>query len=406
MVNMMSNVANNLFNMNMAHEQMAYNSPMNQMRMMIQAGINPNLAASGISGSPASAGLASSAGMAQMPNLGELYGNSANRELNAPLIQAMEKYYNSLEVGQNIDNQVNGDSSVMESRKQIVHEDLRKRIADANISVANATIIEAEADYAGVNAYHNALILFQRHENLVKEFDRIESEIKRNNAQADEAESRVGVNVATARKLNAEAAQQEWLNDYREKNGYDKDDPLWIKYEELMKAGKYDEAEKLLDNAVKVFKNTSEAEAAGNFEGSHPANKAFATVAAYKDELQSRYDDLAAVNHELDEKYKNKELSQDEWNEARKLVLDQMNDVKSKLNTAEKDYKKGLYITGKPTFWQDMAQQAPSVVSDIIQSVVGISVAGKVAGKVAAPKSSGSTIRTYHDTGDWSHISD
>ena len=83
-----------------------------------------------------------------------------------------------------------------------------------------------------------------------------------------------------------------------------------------------------------------------------------------------------------------------------------MNDIKSKQSTAEKDYRKGLYITGKPTFWQDMAQQAPSVLGDVIQSVVGISVAGKVAGKVAAPKLSGSTIRTYHDTGDWSHISD
>lgn len=404
-MNVLGSGLSTLVNYGMMKDQQAYNSPQNQMEMMKAAGINPNAAAQGISGSGAQSGLANAVAP-QMPNLGQLVGQSAQRDLNAPMIEAMTHYYESLKTGQDNDNVVTGDSSVIEARKASYTADLRKRMADASISEANATIIEAEAEYAGENAYNNALILQQKHANMVKEYEEIQSKIKANDAQAAASYSEVGLNEAQARKADADAVEKEWFNKYRDENGYDKDDPLWIKYEELMKAGKYDQAEQLLKDSCTALKTEAEGKAAGNFEGSHPANKAFADVAEYRNELKTRQDDLYEVKRQLYEKFKNKEIDFKQYQESVLILQDQIKDVGNKLSNADKDYRKGLYITGKPTFWQDMAQQLPNLVGDIIGSVTGVAVAGKVAG-AAAGKAAGNvkhTIPTYHNV-NWQNKS-
>lgn len=126
-----------------------YMSPQARMAQMKAAGINPNAAAEGISGSSApqmTAAAPSSAGN----GVGEQLGNSVNTALTADVIRSQaEKNYaeagltKSLDVKQNIENQ-------FVEREHMVW--LNKAVADGEVSRSFANMAKVDEAYKGANA--------------------------------------------------------------------------------------------------------------------------------------------------------------------------------------------------------------------------------------------------------------
>lgn len=253
-------------------------NPQRRMQDMIAAGINPNAAAQGISGSVA--GLASHS--TPMPDLGSTLGNSANSLLQAKLNESVINKNVSETRAQDIENEINEDT--MSDRKEIIRQTASKMKADNRISEANATIAEAYAQYAGSNALNDALIKQQQHSNLVKEWHKLQADIDKIDKDIELEDSEINKNVAasdlmvaqmgtekakqadlyaSARKSNADAQKQEMENKFWIDNGFHSDDPLDVAYRNKIANGKEDEAEEMLNDVVEFTKEVNNASESG-----------------------------------------------------------------------------------------------------------------------------------------------
>lgn len=196
-----------------------YNSPANQMRMMTDAGINPNLAAAGIAGSP-----------------------SNNTSFNRPtdLAGGMLGDYNAQIQKMAVESQASVNESIAD-KNEAEAESIRtntgitkdssaaivaKNFADASLAYSNYRLTDAEYNklkpYAD-NAVEWYKIDFDRLDNEVKirkqELENLRQELKNLKKNYDQMVSEIGKNQADARLSNAKAALDEQEYQVRESLG-------------------------------------------------------------------------------------------------------------------------------------------------------------------------------------------
>lgn len=196
-LNLLGQHFQNKHQMEMWEKNNEYNSPQAMMERMKAAGINPNAAAQGISGAP-SAGAATMPQAAQAPDLssiGNAIGNSVNNALSAQAqkaqidnVKANTDYLRSQTAGQDIENQYTP------ARMQSV---IDKTVADANYTVEQTKIAKSFADHAEEFRGLEITKLNKEIENYQHQWDKIESDIKRN-------EFEIGLNGVQAQLAKAQ----------------------------------------------------------------------------------------------------------------------------------------------------------------------------------------------------------
>lgn len=248
--------------------QNRYNSPLEQMKRGIEAGINPNALAQGIAGSPGygnmAAADASNVSNALPTDLGSQLGNSVNNALSAALTKA------------NIEN-VQADT-----RGKEIENDYEDATFDARVQQAldSGAITAAEAEKARLYAEKYPEILDMTIEQMKetlrrtgKEIDKIEKDIEVSDVQIRKLEQDIKTSKSVSARNYAEAAlvkekqrNQELRNRNLELSG--QEDGWQAEYRAIEKEKGSDAADKWLESTMeitnKVIENSSAASAQGS----------------------------------------------------------------------------------------------------------------------------------------------
>ena len=259
-------------------------SPEVRLHDMQAAGINPNAAIGGIAGSLGP----STAVSTPMSNPGAAAVDAYRNVMEANVAPSVSRKNNAEAEGQENENIVTGDNEVIKARKQMIIETKDKMVADRRISQANADVAEAYAQYAGTNAYNDALIKYQQHENLVKEWHEMNKRIDEMDENIRKMQSEETVNYAqadlmaeqentekykqrelnsAARKNNAEAYRTEQKNKFWDDHGYDPDSPLDVAYRNQIENGKEKEAGEMLGQMLDFTREVNKSSAEGTALG-------------------------------------------------------------------------------------------------------------------------------------------
>lgn len=265
-----------------------YNSPLNQMKRMQEAGINPNLAAAGIAGTNQ---MASAPQAAQMPDLGALgqgIGNSVNSALQAKSIQAQidnvkadTDYKKSQTTGQDIENMYAPEKARAIIDDLVAGKELKGE--QKRYNQYQADIAKSFADHAEEFRQLEIDKLNKEIENYDHEWKKIESDIKRN-------QSEIGLNGVQAQLAKA---QVDFWNS--KLDGFEPGSPQYVLAKAAQEHGvDSDEYKEALQVATDVDKKLRENAAAAQVE-STPQGR-------IKLSLEKRMnDEIAAANNELNE---------------------------------------------------------------------------------------------------------
>lgn len=190
-----------------------YQSPQARMRQMMEAGINPNAAAQGVSGAAApgmsASGPANGFGdmVAAIPQLtAEIERIKSDTSKN----QAEEKYFDSLTTGKDIENKFN-------------FETFEKRIESLNLDNEHKSYIidtlRPYADHADEWYQINFNQLDETVKKIKKEISEIDEKIKNLGEEREVMETQEGLNVANANEANARAALERQKKELIDKLG-------------------------------------------------------------------------------------------------------------------------------------------------------------------------------------------
>lgn len=350
----------NKHQMEMWEKTNEYNSPAAMMERMKAAGINPNAAAQGITGAPA-AGAASMPQAAQSPDLssiGAAVGNSVN---NALSYQAQKAQIENIQADTKL-KQVNATGREIQNQydPSIYEQTITNLYHEGKINEHQAEILRSFADNADAFRTLELQELGKRIQNYEKEWQKIESDIKRN-------ESEIGLNGVQAALM---AEQKKYWEQVL--SGLTPGTPEYALAQCAQQYGTDSKEYRMLYQAIKDVK---QAQGEGQFE-SNPAGKHFATVAAYKDELvQMRQ----AADAEYRKAIKMKASKDYQYSYVKKKAVDdavsywrgQLDMIQNRISSADKDYRKSQYQMGYATWWQDAGQKAVNIIPALAGFAVG-----------------------------------
>ena len=223
------------WNLEQWNRENEYNSPVEQMKRMTAAGINPNLAASSISGGTASSVTTSgaSSGAASGPaasgpaasgpsiagNLADLIGNSANNIMSNALVS---EQIESLKI----------DNIWKDREKRVAYRQAKQILANSELEGEEKKLaLKLQQQLYDQNELTNPLALKQMQESINKLT--AEQELIRKQQNTEEARkenieahtevlgSQVGQIEAQTRKANEEANKLAWENLFRKQYGFD-----------------------------------------------------------------------------------------------------------------------------------------------------------------------------------------
>ena len=227
-------------------QYLKYQSPQAIMQQMIDAGINPNAAAQGISGS----GPASMMNTASQvtPDFGAIGSDAVNAYYGAKIADAQEEnikadtdYTRSKTVGQDIENDWSPEqfrTAIAEALSRITKNDTDSKYVEEQ----TRQLIEMFPDQKEL-LHFKVEEVKEMVEKIKKERDVMDQEIR-------ESESRIGVNGAQKAKLDSETA----INNFILENGYDPRSPEGKMIIKLSSTDPKDrkEGEQLMDAIIEV----------------------------------------------------------------------------------------------------------------------------------------------------------
>lgn len=246
-----------------------HQSPAARMREMLEAGINPNAAAQGISGSSAPNMTAASGDTGMPSTLASQLGNSVNNALSASQIQSEIDNTDADTRAKNIDNIFNLKT----------FEDRLKQVALQNDwTKAQTDQMLAFNKYADQLYYWNAQLAEQQVTNAKKQWDLYDAQIDNLQHQNEMYDAQTGEFKAGTAKLWKEVEFQKWYNHYCIENNIRPDSPEAEYIRQSLIAGSApadsDEkksAEQWIENFEKSQKDLSKS----NAEGVATANNSF-----------------------------------------------------------------------------------------------------------------------------------
>ena len=223
-VNFGTSVYNNAQAESMLAYQNWYNSPEQQMKRGIAAGINPNALAQGIAGSPGYGNMAA-ADASSLPglsnDLGYAIGNSVNSALNADLIKSNIKKNEETTRGQKIQNDY--EEATFDTRVQQALDEGAITASEAQNARYLAEKYPDMVDLGIEEQRANIDKIRSEKTKIDKEVDRIDQEIKESNKRIEKLEqdiktskSQEALNYANAQLAREKAENQRLLNDKQE----------------------------------------------------------------------------------------------------------------------------------------------------------------------------------------------
>lgn len=232
-----------------------YNSPANQMQMMIDAGINPNLAAAGIAGSPSN-----NTSFSRPTDLAGGALGDVNAEIQSMMQRSQEKVNDSIADRNEAEAEsIRINSGITKDSSAAI---VAKNFADASVAEANYNLTNTEYERLKPYAEHAAEWykidfdkLDQTVKNLKAEHDKLEQEYKNLKKEYDRLVSEIGENQAKARLENAEAALKEQEKQVRDQLGGT--DDLQTAYV-LAGVNGDEKTQKEIENGVKKVTQASE----------------------------------------------------------------------------------------------------------------------------------------------------
>ena len=384
----------NQFSLDMWQAQNAYNDPSQQMQRMINAGINPNLAAAGIAGSP---NTAASIESSTAPSV-----NSAIAPYSQAIEQSTMNALDSVLKTKQIDNVV-ADTKVKEEQAPMVAAEKNQFIQNVENLKSEKVLTDYEAEKLRPYAkYADELFDMDFHLALEK-VNKIQGEIRQIDKQIELAEKE----YEKMKQDIVESKQRVSLMEYQqqlsaaEKRYNDSLSALNNKKLELQNQGYDDSALGLLmskaasgeniEDDLKILEKYHNSISRGEYNAD-PTGEEYRSLYDYRKMIYSGYSEIDAQI----EKIRNSHYDEETKSRNIKILEGMRKDLDKKLESSERDFHTASYKKGDKTFWDDFWQKITGGLSTGIGIGVG-AAATKGVGAIGTskPKSDVSKHGTY-----------
>lgn len=392
----------NQFSLDMWEAQNAYNDPSRQMERMINAGINPNLAAAGIAGSPNTASSIESSGAPAV--------NSAITPYSQSIGQSTMNALDSVLRTKQIDNVV-ADTKVKEEQAPMVAAEKNQFIQNVENLKSKKVLTDYEAEKLRPYAKY-ADEMFDMDWNLAREkVNEIQGQIRQLNKQielADEEYRKMKQEIEESKQRVSLMEYQEQLA-AAEKKYNDSLTALNNKKLELQNQGYDDSPLGLLmskaasgeniDDDLKVLEKYHNSVARGEYNAD-PTGEEYRSLYDYRKMIYSGYSEIDAKIEKI------RNSNYDEETKSRNIMIleDYRKELDKKLESSERDYHTAAYKKGDKTFWDDFWQRISGGVATGIGIGVGAAATKGVnsVGNSAPPASPHSPKPvSYHKPSHW-----
>ncbi len=380
----------NQFSLDMWEKQNAYNDPSQQMQRMINAGINPNLAAAGISGSPNTASSIESSGAPAV--------NSAVAPYSQSIGQSTMNALDSVLKTKQIDNVV-ADTKVKEEQAPMVAAEKSQFIQNVENLKAQKVLTDYEAEKLRPYAKF-ADEMFDMDWNLAREkVNEIQGQIRQLNKQielADEEFRKMKQEIEESKQRVSLMENQEQLA-AAEKMYNDSLTALNNKKLELQNQGYDDSAIGLLmskasagedvGDDLKVLEKYYNSVARGEYDA-NPVQEQF----------RGEYDLISDIDSKLADLDRREETIRNSYYDSatKQRACDYIDSIRKELvrdrKQAGKNWKNKAYLLGYKNRWQTFVDGLSSVVPSAVGAAAGaaagsrVSFIGKKAPKVDVSK--------------------
>lgn len=325
-----------------------YYSPGAQMQQMINAGINPNLAAQGVSGSPG----------ISMPQ-----ASNSNNPVNVDFAGAVETY-TKMKLAEAEEKNINADTENKETDTE--GKKIRNKYLDdywnQNVEKLKAEIVKLGVDAStGEQMLANLKQKFEQSEELFplekdklieeaneirKRIQKMDQDIEESQARVDLMESEKVKNYADARKSNAAAAVDEFIME----NGYAPDDPQTQALRGLVSDDENDrkDAEKFIDSYNGFVEGAAEAKAKGQAESTPEGREKIRLENERDQKIKDIDDQVADLKNKMHQAYYSHRKN--ELNSQIKALLNQKEKIhrqyRRKLRRVSKGVSGGVSVMG------------------------------------------------------------
>lgn len=372
----------NQFSLDMWEKQNAYNDPSQQMQRMIEAGINPNLAAAGIAGSPnTAASIESSAA----PSV-----NSAVTPYSQSIGQSTMNALDSVLRTKQIDNVV-ADTKVKEEQAPMVVAEKNQFIQNVENLKSQKVLTDYEAEKLRPYAKY-ADEMFDMDWNLAREkvneiqgqirqidkqIELADKEYEKMTQEIEESKQRVSLMEYQEQLAAAEKRYNDTLSALNNKKlelqnqGYD-DSPVGL----LMSKAAAGED---IDDDLKVLEKYHNSVARGEYNAD-PTGEEYRSLYDYRKMIHQAIDivrrDIDYIEHLPDDQRSRIDVD---------YYYEKLRDLQDKLSTSERDFHTAAYKKGDKTFWDDFWQKITGGISTGVGIGVG-AAATRGVGAIGASK--------------------
>lgn len=334
-----------------------YMSPAARMEQMREAGINPNLAAQGISGASAPQ-MTAAQPTGAFTGIGEQLGASVNNALTAESILTSNQL-----------NKANRDSILLDNDIKRIELGMKPQMMEAELEDVRSRAAQQREQ---VNLINKEI------EKYSQEIDNLKEEKNLIIAQEGEIEYRKKLEQAETNKANAEAQRTQLTNKY----GVAPGDEKYNYYKACVEYG--EDSEQAKKELSKLY-NTEYSTSRGAVDA-NPVMKNFNSESDAIDSLNSAISQCGKNEVELYRKFSSGEIDESQYRGKMEENDRLREDLRSQLKGAKKAYSKSEYKTGYHTQWQDKSSQLIDGAFRITSSVAGaVILSGGLKGKSSNP---------------------